>query len=134
MKREQYQAHLHSLIAEGRCAHCGVAATDVDIAIPALARRPIFHMLAKVGATGLTSCAECLELGKQMEAQTLGKKRRAIHHRLSIRYGKVLELPAWSAEELDDLGYNLRTDVEAGQRRRRAVEQRLTWPRLHSAG
>lgn len=101
----------------------------VDSSVPELTRRPILHMLAKVGATGVPSCRECVELASRIVAQTIGGKRREIHHWLAIRYGRILELPAWSDDELDELGYNLKTDVVAGQRRRRQIANRLAWPR-----
>lgn len=129
MNRYQYQAHLHWLIAESRCVHCGEPSDAIDTAVPELARRPIFHMLAKVGATGLPTCRECMDLANRVDARTIGEKRRAIHHWLAVRYGRVLELPAWNDAELDALGYNLKTDVEAGQIRRREIEARIMWPR-----
>jgi len=110
--------------------HCGEPSDAIDTALPELARRPIFHMLAKVGATGLSSCRECRELSAKVDARTIGEKRRAIHHWLAVRYGRVLDLPAWSDDELDELGYNLKTDVESGQHRRKQVEARILWPRL----
>lgn len=133
MKRNQYEAYLHQVIADGRCVHCGEEAIATDVGVPELARRPIFHMLSKVGATGLSSCRECLELSAKVDARTIGEKRRAIHHWLSVRYGRVLELPAWDDDELNELGYNLKTDVEAGQIRRREIVSRITWPRHSEA-
>nr|WP_314257977.1 hypothetical protein [uncultured Devosia sp.] len=101
----------------------------IDSTIPELARRPILDMLAKVGATGVPSCRECLDLASRIDALTIGGKRREIHHWLAIRYGRILELPAWSDDELDELGYNLKTDVEASQHLRRQIANRLAWPR-----
>lgn len=130
MDCERYIEKLRGCVREMRCVHCGEPASATDCALPALAERTLFRAIGAMKIQGVPACPECAELAKLSSARTLGGQRRFIAARLSERYDRLLRIPRWHAEEIEELGYNLRQAVAAGLDRRQWLERRLAWPRL----
>lgn len=130
MDRKRYIEELRECVREMRCVQCGERASGTGYALPALAERTLFRAMGSMKIQGVPACPECAEYAKLSSARTLGGQRRFIAARLSERYDRLLQIPRWYAEEIEELGYNLRQTVTAGLDRRQWLERRLAWPRL----
>lgn len=120
-------------IKQPACIYCGLRATTVDHFVPL----SVVAMLATVGNVKgkflLPSCGECNGIASNSIFRTVAAKRRYIHERLRKKYRKLLELPDWSEEEKDEIGWNLRTSVEAGMAQKSVLLQRLAWRNTSNA-
>ena len=54
-------------------------------------------------------------------------KCKFIKKRLAKKYTKVLRMPDWDRQELDELGPGLRASVEAGMNAKLVIRDRLDW-------
>ncbi len=75
------------------------------------------------------ACTECNSLAGMRLFVTVGAKRRWLKRRLRERYAKLLASPAWTKDEIADLGYGLRSHVQRSEEAREITRQRLSWPR-----
>lgn len=116
------------------CTYCGAAASDQDHVIPQ-SRRPDFVEYGGWKAVypdvpdTVPSCAECNGLAGAKLFNSVDEKRDYIHLRLEKRYGRVMGIPQWEKEGLDELGPTLRAYVTSGQALAQSVKARLAWPR-----
>lgn len=78
----------------------------------------------------VAACTECNSLAGAKLFITVGAKRRWLKKRLRVRYAKLLASPTWTEEEIEALGYELRTHVQRAQEARRLTMQRLRWPKV----
>lgn len=116
------------------CYYCGMPADSIDHVLPQSA-------VAKVANSGLGiaeslttahteyvhACRDCNgRLGKRI-FQTLADRKRFIKTRLRRKYQSLLESPAWTEEELNNLGPELQRYVRQQQHLRYVVQARLRW-------
>ena len=124
---------LYRLIDNGRiCVYCGVPASTIDHVVPLSAISALANMILINGPPieGLflvPSCGECNSIAGSQMFRTIGAKRRYIHWRLSRKYRRFIELPDWSDEELDEMGYSLRKSIENGLRVKEWLLKRVSW-------
>lgn len=115
-------------IHDPACIYCGLRATTKDHFVPI----SVVAMLAAANApvTGkflLPCCGECNSIASNSVFRTVAAKRRYIHDRLRRKYAAVLGMPEWSERERDELGWTLRSHIEAGMAQKSVLEQRLAW-------
>jgi hypothetical protein len=51
---------------------------------------------------------------------------------IRFKYARILQLPPWEEHELEELGPNMRREVEREVRLRELVLERLNWDPTHS--
>lgn len=73
------------------------------------------------------SCRECNDLLGATEIPTSIERLEAIKKILSKRYARLLALPAWTAEELNQLGDTLRGHIGPSSDVKKWIERRLDW-------
>jgi len=76
----------------------------------------------------LPACRECNSTAGDRVFFTIGQKRRYIQNQYKIKYAKILDSPHWRDDELDELGYNLRSHIEHNMYKYKIIKQRLRWP------
>lgn len=103
---------------DGICAYCGEAAEHIEHVVPRCTGLPTYTVPA---------CAECNLIAGGKPFTRFCDKQEFIKGKLEARYAKVLAMPEWDADELEELGYNMRCDVEAAMKLRGIVLQRLEW-------
>lgn len=74
------------------------------------------------------ACTECNSTAGANVFATIAEKRAAIHDRYRRKYAKLLASQFWTEQELSELGYELRSRVEAGELKRLRLLLRLAWP------
>lgn len=75
----------------------------------------------------LPACLECNILAGARVFQTVGDKRRYVQSKIRQKYARVLAAPSWTDEEIDDLGFTLRTHVRHCQVAKKLTVERLAW-------
>ena len=116
------------------CYYCGRQATQVDHVIPqsmlrqlAMSTEPITMEIIKHRALTVHSCGECNTLLSNIYLESLQAKKKYLKTKLRKRYKKVLEMPRWDQDEVEELGYNLRTFVQGSIDQKELVLERLRW-------
>ena len=121
-------------IKQKACIYCGVRATTVDHFVPI----SIVFMLIQTGTPIrgkflLPSCGECNSIAADRLFKTVAAKRRYIHERLRKKYRNLLDMPDWSDEEQEELGWALQTFVRAGMEQKSVLRQRLAWRNINNS-
>lgn len=104
------------------CTYCGDEATQRDHLIPAssFARRAFDTPMNLVPA-----CGCCNSTLGAFQKPDLATRALFIRTELTRRHRKLLKAPEWTAEELADLGPELRQSVAATQQSRCRLQTRL---------
>lgn len=111
------------------CRYCGCPADTVDH-VPPQSARPILvtHGLQpNYPFIEVDACRECNTLLGNRALWTVPKRKRFIRRALRLRYRRLLRLPAWSPEQLAELGHNMRSFVSAGLIAKAVLLDRLKW-------
>ncbi len=70
-------------------------------------------------------CNLCNNLAGDYAAASVSEKASFIHDRYEKRFRKVLRLPRWTLEELQEMGHNLKRKIEANQELQRLLIEKL---------
>ena len=122
---------LYGYVWEGSpCIYCGQPANSVDHFIPSSFLEDISDLEVDVPHQELLpACLECNSIKRDRVFDTIREARRHIHARLREKYHKFLEIPDWSEDELEELGYSLRQAVRRSLLERDRILARLAWRR-----
>lgn len=104
--------------ASNSCFYCGERATQDE------------HVVAQVydvETWTVRSCWECNALAGQEPFATITHKHEYIRDRRRLRYAKLLKMPEWTEDDLDEMGTNLRNTIIAYQRARDVVKTQIDW-------
>jgi hypothetical protein len=109
------------------CEYCGDPATQKEHVIP----RSHLRHLAECGRyryqVTVFSCAECNMLAGNRVFRTFYAKRAYIHRRIRSRYKRILEVPPWTQEEIEALGWTLRTHILQAIKLKPLLQARIAW-------
>jgi hypothetical protein len=75
----------------------------------------------------LPCCKECNVLVGTSNPFDFEKRVDLVKNKLKRRYRKVLEMPVWSEDDLEDTGFAIRGSIEEWQNERRIAKSRLAW-------
>lgn len=106
------------LQSSAMCAYCGDYATDVEHVVPRHTRLPTYT---------LPSCRECNGLAGGILFRSFRDKSAYIKSKILKRYGFVLKTPEWDREELREMGYAMRKQIEAYEAARKSIRRRIDW-------
>lgn len=112
------------------CIYCGLPAEGRDHFIPTSFVTTMLSagIVPKRTKVIVPACRECNSTAGSKVFGTIREKRAYIHDRYRQKYAKLLEAPAWSEEELEELGTFLRGYVRGSGEGRRLLLARLRWP------
>ena len=71
------------------------------------------------------ACRECNTNLGTLPVLLIGARKSYLAKRYRNRYRRILNTPAWTQEEMDDLSPNLRAGIESAERIRESVVARL---------
>ena len=103
------------------CFYCGQPATCMDH-FP-----PVSQYVHGSDSWLVPSCSECNSLAGDSIQYTLEQRRAYVREKLSKRYRKLLNMPEWSDEELNELGESLRESVVRALHEKHHIESRISW-------
>jgi len=126
--REVYQIQ-DTLYEAIPCTYCGLPVSDREHVFPQAYQASVPEILGVPFASLaiVPSCKECNSLSGQIVFKGIQDKRQYVHEKLKQRYRKVLEIPAWSESELNELSPELAQYVHLGLQRKAIILRRLTW-------
>jgi hypothetical protein len=109
--------------------YCGLYADTIDH-IPPRSVRPTLQsqgLADKYRFLEVHACKECNCLAGAHPPWTLAGRKKLVKNKLRKRYKKYLKLPLWSETELEELGRNMRSEVEQALLVKDMIEQRFKW-------
>lgn len=123
----------HESSLADRCEYCGEPAQARDHVVPRAFRRALdgtrelMVLLARMPDT-VPACHECNGIIGADVFDSLDEKRTEIQRRLARRYRRLLCMPQWDDDELNELQGRVRETVVAAEHTRRVLAIRLSWP------
>ncbi len=117
------------------CYYCGQEANTIDHVIP----RSLLKHLAAIGDAKITdsilgrrilkvpACKECNCLLSDSVQNTVQERKKYLKTKLKRRYQKILRIPEWREDELEEMGNNMRKYIEGALQQKMIIKQRLEW-------
>ena len=126
MEREAPQVMKRS-VRDRQCIYCGQPAMHVDHVPPRYWR----HVLTAMGLSGkvefrtVPACANCNHILGKEPLFTVPERRTFIRNYLWRKHAKLISTPGWHQDELNELGYTLRSYVKGMQAKKMQILQRI---------
>lgn len=110
------------------CFYCGVPANSIDHVPPRAMRKRMADLGEYFGVwVEVPACMWCNSTLGNLALLTLTDRKLYIKQRLRVKFKKLLASHDWTDEQLDELGYTLKTKILASMAKRRLVRQRIAW-------
>ena len=117
------------------CYYCGQRANSIDHVIPqslirmlvALDDKEITKEILRKRALKVWTCRECNSLASCSIQDSLRERREFVKDKLRKRYKKILDLPKWEENEIEELGYNLQVYVRSSAKWKEFIKQRIAY-------
>lgn len=111
------------------CAYCGLPADTEDHVTPLAFYHAGLEVvdMSEMRLALVPACRECNLIAGSHVFPTVLQKRRYIQERLRCRYKKLLEIPEWSEDDLDELSLSLARYVRRSLRLREIIWRRITY-------
>ena len=112
------------------CYYCGDLATCDDHVYPVVALRSLYGLTDLPPARLMVivpACQECNGVLGDEVFPSLISRKNYLKKRLRRRHKRLLALPTWHPQELNDLGPGLREYVELGFLQQEHLKKRLAW-------
>jgi len=110
-----------------KCTYCGDPASSMDHVVPVswgqVSRKGASYSRRKV----VPSCSECNNTLGNIKKHTVADRAEYLLDRYLFKYNKILCCPKWTDEEIEELGYNLKTIILQQNMHQKILEQRMTW-------
>ncbi len=108
----------------GVCYYCGMIATSFDHFIPrVLIKEGLFTEHQRL----IPACQQCNSILGARVFPTLALRREAAKAGIRKKYARILNIPEWTEEEIEELGYTLKTRVRAGWKLKQLIRYRLAY-------
>ena len=131
-RKYRVQAFDHFYTPKGRlsdpCVYCGVVSDTMDHVPPLVYVQKCRDILEEIShANKYPACSECNSaLGSQL-LMTLGDRRAYIADLLERKYKKLLRIPLWAEDELEEVSAEMRRDILAHLHHQAWVKARIAW-------
>ena len=117
------------------CYYCGRYADSIDHVIPqstlrqlvCLEDKEITKAILRKRALKVWACRECNHLLGSSLQDSLIERKQFLKEKLRKRYKRIIALPKWEIDELEDMGYVLRNYIENSARLKEFIVQRINW-------
>lgn len=116
-----------------KCYYCGDDAETKDHIIPISyyysGKREGRHLTAKYGKENLIDCCkECNSLASNKVFNNVEAKKEYIQDKIWNKYKKIINMPEWTDEELNELEGYLRKSIKIKILARRWILNRVNYP------
>jgi hypothetical protein len=99
------------------CTYCGDIADTLDHVIPhSYTRKSAKEKRKYAREHCVPCCRECNSLLGNKLFCTVWARAEYLKKKYEKRYKKILSLPDWQVEDMDDMGHNMRQIIESSQR------------------
>ena len=113
-----YDCRFRITISGPQCLYCGLNANSLDHFPP---------RSMTVRGFLLPACRECNCLAGTEYGLDLRKRINMVKEKIARKYKKILEMPVWSSDDLDELEGNIKRKVIKCQKDRRIASSRIAW-------
>ena len=100
------------------CVYCGMLAETKEHFPPA--------SLTHKGLI-LPCCRECNRIAGTLCGADFQQRIQIVKTAIGRKYKRVLNMPVWTMEEMEDLGYAMKEGIEAWQKEKRIAKSRIAW-------
>lgn len=100
------------------CTYCGDKADTMDHYPP---KSVSYHGLM------LPCCRECNSSLGASHPFSFAHRCKMAKDNIRRKFKGVLKMPAWDAEELEEMSYSMREHIKSCERTKKIVEERLAW-------
>lgn len=118
LERQEYAAIVAWTYEKEICFYCGEPSTEVEHVIPKHTGLPTWTV---------HSCRECNSLASGTIYSSVTEKLCSIREKRQRKYKWLYDMPEWSKDELEELGYNLRVAVQRQMVAKQCVQSQLDW-------
>lgn len=110
------------------CIYCGMPANSVDH-VPPTSVRPILVGMGvqRWDFVEVSACGECNSAIGAKALWTVRERKAWVKQFLKRKYRRVLSLPDWTGEEIEELGRGLQDHVKATSALKKLTQGRLGW-------
>lgn len=119
-----WQSPSHIGYPQGVCVYCGMSANTKDHLLP----RTWTGDAARHHVITVPACLECNVLIADRYIPAVNERRRIAQDQLRKRNKRLLQMPDWTSEDIDQFGKTLRSTIERGLHDKKLIEARLAWP------
>ena len=127
--RERYDKHYKLFKTKGGCYYCGLPEEVLDHAPPLAAIRDLGgpDELVKLGLKLLkvAACKECNAILHDVPIASLARRKLFVQEKMRKKYKKLLTMPKWTEQELQELSPQLRETVRRSLIARVVIQLRL---------
>ncbi len=116
------------------CYYCGLLTTEKDHVVPRMVLKmvkdldlPVRNEIIGQRTLIVPACRECNSLLSSSYQDNLTERKRELKRRLKKRHKKLLKMPSWKEEEIDQLDPVLRQTIRASCEQKRILKMRLGW-------
>ena len=117
-----------------RCYYCGDVATVTEHVIPRSILRQYAHLSldelrqVTVGRKLVVpACKECNYLLGDSMQETINERKNLVKKKLAKRYKKLLRMPNWTREELEEMGPGLAKYIQHCVEEKRWIRARIAY-------
>lgn len=100
------------------CVYCGERASSMDHYPP---KSVSYHGLL------LPCCLECNSSLGASHPFSFANRCKMAKDNIRRKFKKILNMPVWDSEELDEMSYSMRENIKSCERTKKIVEERLAW-------
>jgi len=117
-----------------QCIYCGEYATDLDHVMP-------LHIVSTLDMTGenvrkelkqglslVPSCSECNSMAGSAPFDLIRDKREYVQNKIRKKYAKYLNQVHWEDWEIEELGPNMKREVNRSLKLKKKTHLRVTFP------
>lgn len=108
-----------------RCAYCGETADSMDHVVPVSTLAGGRSAATRDREHCVPCCRECNSLLGDRGGDTVGSRAGYLAAVYRVRYAQALAQPHWFEDEIDELGPNLRAEVERALSAKRSAQDKI---------
>lgn len=110
------------------CIYCGLPATGIDHIPPRAMRHKLQDLGEYVGTwIEVPSCSWCNSTLNDLALLTITDRKLYIKQRIRAKYKRILSSVDWTDEQLEELGYSLKSKIKATMSKKKILKLRLDW-------
>lgn len=132
-------AFKHARKGQYPCFYCGVPSQSIDHFIPQVYVETLKSLAEINGVTRdesveiltiqrfIPACLECNGIASNIVFKNPDQKKSYIKKKLEVKYKKIINLPKWDEDEIEELSYLLKISVKSGLSNKQIILGRLAW-------
>ncbi len=122
----EYKFQLLNNISSFICIYCGMSANTQDHVIPLSILANLTDII-EIQSYKVPACNECNTLAGAKYFNSFNEKKEFIRHQLEFKYQKILKIPHWTDDELQEMGSEAQRDIKAYLIKKEIILERIDY-------